>query len=168
MCPLSVVVVVVLVFEFCVKIFTFSSSSSESPCQFQPNLAQYISGWRWNKFVQMKGRSFFQGRDDNNNKKMKIHRRNLKIFYSRTTYPISTKVGTKHLWFMSIQVSSNKRATSFSRGNNSKIAKIHWHRANFSQTHSWVKGIQACSNEGSCPFPRADNDKKAITKKSNY
>ena len=32
----------------------------------------------------------------------KIHRRNLKIFFFRTTRPISTKVGTKHPWVKGI------------------------------------------------------------------
>ena len=38
-----------------------------------------------------------------NNEIAKIHQRLLKIFFSRTLGPISTKVGTKHLWVMGIQ-----------------------------------------------------------------
>ena len=34
----------------------------------------------------------------------KIHFQNLKIFFSRTIWPISTKLGTKHPWVKGIQV----------------------------------------------------------------
>ena len=37
----------------CRKLFTFSSSSPEPLCQFQPNLAQSILGWRGFKFIQI-------------------------------------------------------------------------------------------------------------------
>ena len=52
-----------------------------------------------------------------------IHRRNLKFFFSRTTGPISNKLGTKHPWVMGIQVCSNEGPNPFPRGYNSKIAK---------------------------------------------
>ena len=48
----------------CRKLITFSSSSLEPLGQFQPNLAQSIGGWRWFKFVQMKGHILFS-RGDN-------------------------------------------------------------------------------------------------------
>ena len=38
------------------------------------------------------------------NKVAKIHCRNLKIFFSRTTGPFSTKVTTKHHWMKMIQL----------------------------------------------------------------
>ena len=47
------------------------------------------------------------------------------IFFSRTTEPISTKLGTKHPWVMGIQF-SNEGRSSFPRGDNYKLAKIHW------------------------------------------
>ena len=43
----------------------------------------------------------------------KIHWRNLKIFFSRTTEPISTKVGIKHSWVKGIQVCSNEGQALF-------------------------------------------------------
>ena len=52
--------------------------------------------------------------------------RNLKIFFSRTTEPISTKLGTKHPWVKGIQVCSNDGSCPFPRGDNYEIAKIHW------------------------------------------
>ena len=54
-------VVCLSVCPFVCKLFRYSSSSPEPLGQFQPNLAQSISGWREFKFVQMKGPSFFQG-----------------------------------------------------------------------------------------------------------
>ena len=47
----------------------------------------------------------------------KIHGRNLKIF-SRTTEPISTKLGTKHPWVKGIQVSSNEELINSPKINN--------------------------------------------------
>ena len=61
----------------------------------------------------------------------KIHWRNLKIFISRTARPISTKLGTKHPWVMGIQFYSNEGPRPFPRGDNYKIAKIHWHKSRF-------------------------------------
>ena len=55
----------------------------------------------------------------------KTYWRNLKIF-SRTTGPISTKLGTKHPWVKEIQVCSNEGPRPFPRGDNYEIAKIHW------------------------------------------
>ena len=43
-----------------------------------------------------------------NNEIAKIHWRNLKFFFSRTTEPMSTKLGTKHPWMIEIQVCSNE------------------------------------------------------------
>ena len=45
------------------------------------------------------------------------------IFFSRTTGPISTKLGTKHPWMMGITVCSNK--WHLPRGDSYEIAKIH-------------------------------------------
>ena len=70
------------------------------------------------------------------------------IFLSRTTGPISNKLGTVHPWVKEIQVSSNEGPCPFLRGGNNEIVKIHWwnffknippynHWANFSQT--WHK-----------------------------
>ena len=91
---------------------------------------------------------------------VKINWRNLKIFSSRNTEPIWTKLGTKHPWMKGIQVCSNEGPRLFPRGDNYEIVKIHWrnwknlllqnHWANLNQTWhkaSWVKGIQVCSNE---------------------
>ena len=57
---------------------------------------------------------------------VKIHWKNEKIFFSRSTEPISTKLGTKHYWVKGIQVCSNEGPCLFQRGDNSEIAKIQW------------------------------------------
>ena len=49
-----------------------------------------------------------------NCKVVKLHWRNLKIFFPRTTGPISTKLGTNHPWVKGIQVSLNNRTNKFS------------------------------------------------------
>ena len=58
--------------------------------QFQLNLAQIIRGWREFRFVQMRGHTFFY-------RYSKIYWRNSKIFFSRTTGPIASKLGTNHI-----------------------------------------------------------------------
>ena len=91
---------------------------------------------------------------------VKIHWQNLKIFFSRTTGPILTKLGTKHHWVKGFQVCSNEGPCPFQREDNYEIVKIHWRNLKifFSRTtgpiltqlgtkHPWVKGIQVCSNE---------------------
>ena len=70
--------------------------------QFQPNVTQS---------------TLFQGEI------AKIHLRNLKRFFSRTTWPISTKLRTKHPWVRRIQVFSIKDHSLFQ---GEIIAKIHW------------------------------------------
>ena len=67
----------------------------------------------------------------------------LKIFFSITTGPIWTKLGTKHSWVEGIQFCSNEGARPFLKGVNNEIAEIHLqnfkiflqnHWANFNQT----------------------------------
>ena len=85
------------------------------------------------------------------------------IFFSRTTGPISTKLGTKHPRVKGIQVCSNEGPHPFPRGDNytnsentlkkfkNLLLQNYW-------ANPWVKGIQVCSNEGPSPFPRGDNN----------
>ena len=62
-------------------------------------------GKRELKFVQLKGHAFFQGEIIATEK---IHWRLLKIFYSRTTWPISTKFDTEYPWVKSVQTFCNE------------------------------------------------------------
>ena len=48
------------------------------------------------------------------------------FIFSRTTGPISTKLGTKHSWLKKIQVWSNAGSDPLLRGDNSEVSKIHW------------------------------------------
>ena len=70
--------------------------------------------------------------------KGKIHWRNLKIFISRTTGPISTKLGTKHPWVKGNLVYTNEGPCPFPREENHKIAKIRWQ--NLKIFFSWTIG----------------------------
>ena len=95
-------------------------------------------------------------------------------FFSRTTGPILTKLGTNHPWGEGIQVCSNEGQDPSSRGDNGKRVKIHRDllKIFFSRTsrpisikldtnHPGVKGIQVCSNEGPGPLSKGDNHKNA-------
>ena len=53
-----------------------------------------------------------------NNKTAKIHWQILKIFFSRTTGPISFKPGSKHPWVKEIKVYSNKGPGPFASADN--------------------------------------------------
>ena len=48
----------------------------------------------------------------------KIHWRNKKIVFSRTTEPISNKLGTKHSWMKGVQVCSNEEPINSHKVNN--------------------------------------------------
>ena len=87
------------------------------------------------------------------------------IFFSSTTGPISTKLGTKYPWVKGIQVYSNEGKRHSQRGDNWEITKINWqllqnYWANFNQTWHKVsqgEGDSSLFNEGPCPFPKGDN-----------
>ena len=68
-------------------------------------------------------------------KKAKIHWQILKIF-SRTTWPISTKLSTKHPWLTGIPSLFKLRTLPFSKRDNFEITKIHWQvlKISFSRT----------------------------------
>ena len=72
-------------------------SSTEQLAQFLPNLVKSSLGRWWYKFVQMKDPVL---RGDNSKK---IEYKHLKIFFPRTSEPISNKLGTKHSWVIGIQ-----------------------------------------------------------------
>ena len=112
------------------RLFTFLSYTPEPLGQFQPNLAQSILWWRGFKFAQMKGLTL------------------PKIFFSRTTGPISAKLGTKYSLMKGIQICSNEGPYPSQRGDNWEIIILnkqlfknlllqnHW--ANFNQTWLWA------------------------------
>ena len=101
------------------KPFTFSSSYSEPLGKFQTKHHPCVM--KIQVCSNEGSRPFPRG---DNNRISKIHRRNLQIFFSRTTKPISTKLGTKHPWVTGIQVCSNEWPRPFPRGNKYKIVKL--------------------------------------------
>ena len=128
------------------KLFTYSSSLQQPLGQFQPNLIQSILVWRGINFIKTKGHTFFQGEIITEKQKYIADKiQNSKIFFSRTTGPILTKLGTKHPWKKGIQIcsSSNGGPHPFPKGDNYEIAKnrltkfenlLKNHCANFNQT----------------------------------
>ena len=107
------------------KLFTFSSSSPE--LMIEPISTKHGTKHPWVKGIQIcsiDGPCPFPWGD--NYEIVKIHWWNLKILFSRTTWPISTKFGTKHPWVMRTQVCSNEGPCIFPRGDSYQIVKIHW------------------------------------------
>jgi hypothetical protein len=60
-----------------------------------------------------------------NHKNVKMGWGHLKIFFSRTTGPILTRLGTDHPYVKGIQVCSNEGDNPSTRGDNSERLKIH-------------------------------------------
>jgi hypothetical protein len=84
-------------------------------------------------------------------------------FFSRTTGPILTRLGTDHPWGEGSQVYSNEGDRPSTRGDNGEIVKTG--RSNWIKlgtNYPWVKGIQVCSNNGSGPLQRGDNRKNGV------
>jgi hypothetical protein len=105
-----------------------------------------------------------------NHRNIKMGWGHSKIFFSRTTGPILTSLGTHHPWRERIWVSLKKGDSLCPRGDNSERVKIHrkFFKIFFSRTsrpksiklginYLWVKRIQVCSNKGPGPFERGDN-----------
>jgi hypothetical protein len=105
-----------------------------------------------------------------NSKRVKVHWKILKIFFSRTTGPNS--INTKQPQIKGIQVFFlNKGPGPLQRGDNHKNMKMGWgHLKIFTRTtwpmlsrlstnHPWG-GIQVSSNEGKCRSPRGDNGER--------
>ena len=93
-----------------------------------------------------------------------------KTFFSKTTGPILTKLGTQHPWVKGTKFYSNEGPCPISRGDNYEIAKNTLKKlkiffslttgpisTNLGTMCPLVKGIQICSNEGPCPYPRGNN-----------
>jgi hypothetical protein len=109
---------------------------------------------------------------EDNHKNIKMGWGHLKIFFSRTTGPILTIVGTNHPCWEEIQVCSNEGDCPSRRGDNSETKKYTeilkkkiFYRTcvpnsiKLSTNYSWVNGIHICSNKGPGPHQRGDNYK---------
>ena len=138
-CPLSVVVVVFVVGS---RELTCRPSlvcpydrMSENFSHIHVFLQNHLANFKltWHKAFLGKGdSSFFKWRVPHFSKGWllrngEMHWRNLKkIFFSRTSWPISTKLGTMHPLVKVIQVCSNEGPYLFPRGDNYVFANIHW------------------------------------------
>ena len=60
-----------------------------------------------------------------NHKNPKMGSGNLRIFFSRTTGPILSRLGTEHPWAKGTQNCTNEGQPPSRRGDNSKRVKIH-------------------------------------------
>jgi hypothetical protein len=67
----------------------------------------------------------FKSLRGDNSKRVKMHKKYFKIFFSRTTGPISTRLGINHPGGEGIQVCSNEGRHFALRGDNSKRVKIY-------------------------------------------
>ena len=90
-----------------------------------------------------------------NYKKRKDTLAKFKNFFSRTTGPISIKLGKKHPRVKRIQICSNEWPCLFQRGDHYKTAKIHWRNiknffcwTNFNQT--WHKAFLGEGDSSFC------------------
>ena len=86
-CPLPVVVVVINFSHFLLLLQNHWTNFNQT--WYKPFLGEGDSS-------SIKGPCPFSRRE--NDKRVKIYWQNLKIFFSRTTGPISTWLGTKHPW----------------------------------------------------------------------
>jgi hypothetical protein len=69
-----------------------------------------------------------------------MHWKFLKIFFSRTSWPNSIKLGTHYPWVKGIQVCSNKGPVPLQRGDNYKNVKMGWgHKRIFLLKNCWPR-----------------------------
>jgi hypothetical protein len=90
-----------------------------------------------------KGPGPLQRRD--NHKNVNMGWDHLKIFFSRTIWPILTRLGTNHPWRKRIQVSLKEEDSSSPSGDNSERVKIHRKFLKISRT-SRPKSIKLGTN----------------------
>ena len=101
------------------KLYTFSSSPPEPLGQIQ-----LVSLGEGDSSCSNKGPHPYPKGYDNTIPVVIKHWGNLKIFFSRITEPISTKLGTKHPWVKRNQVCSNEGPCPFPKGDNNEIVKM--------------------------------------------
>jgi hypothetical protein len=102
---------------------------------------------------------------------LNVHVFILKKKFSRTSEPISIKLGTNHPYVKGIQNCTNKGPGTLQKGDNHKNANMRWCRLKpFSRSskpnsikigtrYPWMKGIQFYSNKGPGPLQKGNNHK---------
>jgi hypothetical protein len=114
----------------------------------RPNSIKLGTNYPWVKGIQVcsNKRSGPLQRGDNH-KNVKMGWGHLKIFFSRTTEPILTRLSTKHPWVKGIQVCSKERDSPSPRGDNSERVKMHWKFLKiFFYITSWPKSFKLGRN----------------------
>jgi hypothetical protein len=139
-----------------------------------PILTKLCTNHPWGKVIQVCSNEGDCSLRWDNSKRVKIHWKFQKIFFSRTSRPNSIKLGTNYPWVNGMQVCFKKNgAGPLQRGDNHKSVKIRWVHLKifFSRTtgpiltrlgtnHPWGKWIQVWANEGDCPSSRGNNSKR--------
>ena len=119
MCPFSIVVVVVfVVVKFSYFHILLQHHWANFKVTHKTSLGEGDSG-----LFNLRATPFSKGY---NYEILKILGQNFKIFFSKTTGPISTKFNTKHPWVTGIIVCLNEKPCHCTRRDNYEIAKIHW------------------------------------------
>jgi hypothetical protein len=108
-----------------------------------------------------------------NSERVKMHRKFLRIFFSRISWPKSIKLGTNYPWMKGIYVCSNKGPGSLQKGENHKNVEMGWGHlkilfsritepilTRLSKNHPWRERIQLCLKEGDSPSLRGDNSER--------
>ena len=120
-----------LLSDVCLSVFCLSVRLSVNFSHFHLLLQDHWANFNqtWHKVSPGEGdSSMFKWRakqGECNWEIIKINWQLLKIFFSRTTGPFSTKLCTKHPWVKMIQVFfSNEGSRSSQRGDNCKILRI--------------------------------------------
>jgi hypothetical protein len=102
-----------------------------------------------------------------NHKYVKMGWSHLRVFFSRTTWPILTRLGTNHSWRKRIQVILKEGDSPSPRGDNSERVKVHRHffkillqnqiqakSIKLGTNYPLMKRIQVSSNKGPGPLQR--------------
>ena len=121
-CTLSDQILSVVCRRCCCKLFRFHFLLQNQQANFNQTLYKASLGKGGSKPATEEQHPFLKGDD---NKIPKKYRKNLKIF-SKTTQPISTKLGSNHLRMIGIQFYTNERPHPFPREDNYKLAKKHF------------------------------------------
>ena len=105
------------------KLFTFSSFFSRTTVHILTKLGTEYPRVKEIQVCSKEGPHASQKGD--NQEIIEINLQLLKIFFSRTNRPITTKLCTQYPWLKEIHVCSNEGPRPFPRGDNYEIVKIH-------------------------------------------
>ena len=130
----------------CPSVCKLSKFSSSPPEPLGANFNKLGTKHPWVKGIQAYSNEGQRSLPKGNNYEIaKLNWRNFKIFFSKTTGPISTKLGTKLSWIVGIQDYKNEGPSHLWKGDKTKSWKnidgnlknllLQNHKANFNQTY---------------------------------